>query len=155
MRWVVLLFCVVFFFFLMIRRPPRSTLFPYTTLFRSASSIKRSRFGTIAIAAPTSSPRLAALPSGLTKSFCTSTTISAAFLGSQRSFRVRKISIDVSSLYAADENRSRDRIRDARLRFSVLSMIMLTLQTAMPHSHDLRARDFLSRQQTRQEHVKG
>src|SRR6266851_6037344 len=27
------LFC--FFFFLMIRRPPRSTLFPYTTLFRS------------------------------------------------------------------------------------------------------------------------
>src|SRR2546422_3771776 len=27
--------CVLFFFFLMIRRPPRSTLFPYTTLFRS------------------------------------------------------------------------------------------------------------------------
>src|SRR2546426_8749707 len=29
---------VFFFFFLMIRRPPRSTLFPYTTLFRSALS---------------------------------------------------------------------------------------------------------------------
>src|SRR5258708_38429851 len=28
----------IFFFFLMIRRPPRSTLFPYTTLFRSAST---------------------------------------------------------------------------------------------------------------------
>src|SRR5260221_11231680 len=28
-------FFLVFFFFLMIRRPPRSTLFPYTTLFRS------------------------------------------------------------------------------------------------------------------------
>src|SRR3712207_8337218 len=28
-------FCVFSFFFLMIRRPPRSTLFPYTTLFRS------------------------------------------------------------------------------------------------------------------------
>src|SRR5882757_10296242 len=28
----------VFFFFLMIRRPPRSTLFPYTTLFRSCPS---------------------------------------------------------------------------------------------------------------------
>src|SRR5687768_18413367 len=28
------MFCC-FFFFLMIRRPPRSTLFPYTTLFRS------------------------------------------------------------------------------------------------------------------------
>src|SRR5256885_9699264 len=27
--------CDIFFFFLMIRRPPRSTLFPYTTLFRS------------------------------------------------------------------------------------------------------------------------
>src|SRR3712207_9003081 len=30
----------MFFFFLMIRRPPRSTLFPYTTLFRSAATIK-------------------------------------------------------------------------------------------------------------------
>src|SRR2546429_9872773 len=29
------LFFSFFFFFLMIRRPPRSTLFPYTTLFRS------------------------------------------------------------------------------------------------------------------------
>src|SRR2546430_8094964 len=29
------LICFFFFFFLMIRRPPRSTLFPYTTLFRS------------------------------------------------------------------------------------------------------------------------
>src|SRR6266498_4355150 len=28
-------FFITFFFFLMIRRPPRSTLFPYTTLFRS------------------------------------------------------------------------------------------------------------------------
>src|SRR5256885_6705660 len=31
-----------FFFFLMIRRPPRSTLFPYTTLFRSPSPRHRS-----------------------------------------------------------------------------------------------------------------
>src|SRR3989454_10191011 len=31
----VLLMSFFFFFFLMIRRPPRSTLFPYTTLFRS------------------------------------------------------------------------------------------------------------------------
>src|SRR5256885_9701677 len=30
-----------FFFFLMIRRPPRSTLFPYTTLFRSPSMAPR------------------------------------------------------------------------------------------------------------------
>src|SRR2546430_6407340 len=32
-----------FFFFLMIRRPPRSTLFPYTTLFRSARGAGRPR----------------------------------------------------------------------------------------------------------------
>src|SRR3989304_9235961 len=31
----------VFFFFLMIRRPPRSTLFPYTTLFRSRGDQRR------------------------------------------------------------------------------------------------------------------
>src|SRR5579871_6091208 len=32
---IVIFFFFFFFFFLMIRRPPRSTLFPYTTLFRS------------------------------------------------------------------------------------------------------------------------
>src|SRR5690242_21069597 len=32
----VIYLLTLFFFFLMIRRPPRSTLFPYTTLFRSA-----------------------------------------------------------------------------------------------------------------------
>src|SRR2546422_3808318 len=33
----------MFFFFLMIRRPPRSTLFPYTTLFRSHEHAARQR----------------------------------------------------------------------------------------------------------------
>src|SRR2546430_16706551 len=32
---------IFFFFFLMIRRPPRSTLFPYTTLFRSIIAFRR------------------------------------------------------------------------------------------------------------------
>src|SRR5437763_10081137 len=32
---------IFFVFFLLIRRPPRSTLFPYTTLFRSAESSRR------------------------------------------------------------------------------------------------------------------
>src|SRR5256886_15511502 len=32
----------LFFFFLMIRRPPRSTLFPYTTLFRSRGGDRES-----------------------------------------------------------------------------------------------------------------
>src|SRR5260221_10533836 len=36
---------IFFFFFLMIRRPPRSTLFPYTTLFRSkAKYVSTQRF---------------------------------------------------------------------------------------------------------------
>src|SRR2546430_6525257 len=39
----VLFLLLIFFFFLMIRRPPRSTLFPYTTLFRSPS--RRAGFG--------------------------------------------------------------------------------------------------------------
>src|SRR5229473_4966170 len=34
----LLFFSSIFFFFLMIRRPPRSTLFPYTTLFRSVEA---------------------------------------------------------------------------------------------------------------------
>src|SRR5260370_27069191 len=34
---------IVTFFFLMIRRPPRSTLFPYTTLFRSSIAHRDSR----------------------------------------------------------------------------------------------------------------
>src|SRR5215203_7471489 len=38
-------FFVPFFFFLMIRRPPRSTLFPYTTLFRSRQTLASRRAG--------------------------------------------------------------------------------------------------------------
>src|SRR5471030_453201 len=38
-----LFFLFLFFFFLMIRRPPRSTLFPYTTLFRSNHLIAERR----------------------------------------------------------------------------------------------------------------
>src|SRR2546430_8395845 len=44
-----------FFFFLMIRRPPRSTLFPYTTLFRSPLALIRKALvpdGLLVISAP-------------------------------------------------------------------------------------------------------
>src|SRR5438309_10692106 len=43
------LFSIFLFFFLMIRRPPRSTLFPYTTLFRSRALSKTpaDRFPTV------------------------------------------------------------------------------------------------------------
>src|SRR5882724_6171801 len=45
------------FFFLMIRRPPRSTLFPYTTLFRSPNYPKAARLDTGPPPPPTSSYR--------------------------------------------------------------------------------------------------
>src|SRR5215211_8658328 len=40
-----MLILLFFFFFLMIRRPPRSTLFPYTTLFRSSPRARRPSTG--------------------------------------------------------------------------------------------------------------
>src|SRR2546430_3526336 len=39
MSYWLFIFLFLFFFFLMIRRPPRSTLFPYTTLFRSIGAL--------------------------------------------------------------------------------------------------------------------
>src|SRR5215472_18875484 len=52
-------FVFFFFFFLMIRRPPRSTLFPYTTLFRSpwpAPDLRRSWWTMCASGAPSGRP---------------------------------------------------------------------------------------------------
>src|SRR3989449_6214655 len=46
---------ILFFFFLMIRRPPRSTLFPYTTLFRSWRGLPF--FAVIVLAGLVSIPR--------------------------------------------------------------------------------------------------
>src|SRR2546430_14016327 len=46
---------ILFFFFLMIRRPPRSTLFPYTTLFRSPCR-RPARRPTALLAARTGDP---------------------------------------------------------------------------------------------------
>src|SRR5260370_19664004 len=47
----------MFFFFLMIRRPPRSTLFPYTTLFRSLEEVSR-QLGHNVLAVPTDVTKL-------------------------------------------------------------------------------------------------
>src|SRR2546421_9720017 len=41
--FILFVMLFVIFFFLMIRRPPRSTLFPYTTLFRSDDERKAAR----------------------------------------------------------------------------------------------------------------
>src|SRR5687767_15959775 len=49
-------FLFFFFFFLMIRRPPRSTLFPYTTLFRShqVDGARRRIVGSVQLEVPIS-----------------------------------------------------------------------------------------------------
>src|SRR2546430_7061520 len=59
----------LFFFFLMIRRPPRSTLFPYTTLFRSPSGSAGARQGGLSAVeartdddAPVARERVTAVP---------------------------------------------------------------------------------------------
>src|ERR1041384_8553646 len=46
-----------FFFFLMIRRPPRSTLFPYTTLFRSPALSSRTARSPCPASPPACPPR--------------------------------------------------------------------------------------------------
>src|SRR5438874_7018985 len=42
----------LFFFFLMLRRPPRSTLFPYTTLFRSRAAAPSAMFPARSLRSP-------------------------------------------------------------------------------------------------------
>src|SRR5215471_20108535 len=59
--WLFVFISFFFFFFLMIRRPPRSTLFPYTTLFRSGAGRGRR---TAARCARASGPRRRARPAG-------------------------------------------------------------------------------------------
>src|SRR5258707_4210243 len=56
---------MVLFFFLMIRRPPRSTLFPYTTLFRSSMVSSPSQCGmTLGLSSAPSSGSGSAIASG-------------------------------------------------------------------------------------------
>ena len=56
---ISLMFRQYFFFFLMIRRPPRSTLFPYTTLFRSLVPVILTTRVTSVVAAPQAFPERA------------------------------------------------------------------------------------------------
>src|SRR5207253_11188741 len=51
-----LFFSLLFFFFLLSRRPPRSTLFPYTTLFRSLDALPTPSFATRWLRQRTASP---------------------------------------------------------------------------------------------------
>src|SRR3712207_9224995 len=54
----------VHFFFLMIRRPPRSTLFPYTTLFRSRSARRSTVTGAVGVRSAAAGSRRAAASRG-------------------------------------------------------------------------------------------
>src|SRR2546421_5991454 len=56
----ILLSFLLLFFFLMIRRPPRSTLFPYTTLFRSTQEKTVLAFVPIKRTVPTTITRITA-----------------------------------------------------------------------------------------------
>src|SRR5258707_13935160 len=53
---------LTFFFFLMIRRPPRSTLFPYTTLFRSILDSSLRSTVSISVSTRANSSRCSAPP---------------------------------------------------------------------------------------------
>src|SRR5437899_8297709 len=65
------------FFFLMIRRPPRSTLFPYTTLFRSTLAVHPGKY----VSDRTSSAPLATVTSTATHSDRKSTRLNSSHLG--------------------------------------------------------------------------
>src|SRR5688572_33443810 len=62
---IPLSFSFFFFFFLMIRRPPRSTLFPYTTLFRSPAPLGPPAPATSQRGPRVCSPPEASRPTGL------------------------------------------------------------------------------------------
>src|ERR1044072_2038823 len=108
---------------------------------RRPASMNFTSRGTIACDAVMSSPRSAAAPLELAKSFCTSTTMSADQRGSQRSCGLFN-TIMVRS-FPAEADRG------------YLSVIVLFLQAAFAHRDDVAALDLLSREKPRQEDVEG
>src|SRR3712207_8311124 len=94
-------------FFLMIRRPPRSTLFPYTTLFRSPSTVGRARLP----AEPGVPPDAGAGQPG-----CRGTSG-----GSARGARVRVIR-STSSVIAVDRKSTRLNSSHANISYAVFCL---------------------------------
>src|SRR5258705_3324503 len=70
---------VLFFFFLMIRRPPRSTLFPYTTLFRSTNAALTGMAAAAVAATAPAAP--AAATTGMGSTDRKSTRLNSSHLG--------------------------------------------------------------------------
>src|SRR5256886_15253490 len=92
---------VIFFFFLMIRRPPRSTLFPYTTLFRS---LRRKRESTLAARLKSAGRGSTVMPTD--RKFC-------RFAPTDRPLQTREIpegGICLSAFVVLSESGHRDRV---------------------------------------------
>src|SRR5437899_4299250 len=94
-----------YFFFLMIRRPPRSTLFPYTTLFRSSTAPRGiTSTAAVEITAKGSSP-------ATTPSDRKSTRLNSSHLGiSYAVFCLKKKKKKQKATKTYNENKSQDTI---------------------------------------------
>src|SRR2546425_6371691 len=88
----------------MIRRPPRSTLFPYTTLFRSGSSPPMP--GISLLTEPACS---ASLPSGGPRRWCSSVSISGRTRSEEHTSELQSLAYLVCRLLLEKKKQNRDR----------------------------------------------
>src|SRR2546422_11305323 len=103
---------LLMFFFLMIRRPPRSTLFPYTTLFRSGLVTARGGGTTNIVAAPANSGRpdtaavtVSGAPGGATITF-------ASPRGDRKSTRLNSSHRHISyAVFCFEKKKKTERVR--------------------------------------------
>src|SRR3712207_7894341 len=82
------------FFFLMIRRPPRSTLFPYTTLFRSLMGQLRTAVRTYALGGMTPAQTTKALDELMDR--LPGSSMATFFLGDRKSTRLNSSHANIS-----------------------------------------------------------
>src|SRR3712207_7588911 len=107
---------VTLFFFLMIRRPPRSTLFPYTTLFRSRTGSSAPAVGTV--------DRLGGAPRA---------GLGAARLGHRRRFRTAE---DAERRSREHQHRSEEHTSELQSRqYLVCRLLLEKKKTRLKSSH--------------------
>src|SRR3712207_7933343 len=83
----------------MIRRPPRSTLFPYTTLFRSLAmwlALERTRFGAILRAGSESAEMVSLLGVDVGRVFMAAFALGGALAGDRKSTRLKSSHANIS-----------------------------------------------------------